>query len=96
MTPDEVKPFVRHWVEVYTGKDPWPSYRGMFLCGDGVTFAVNRGEGDDDAVPTPNRAGLKIADIVKIVPLGDPPWLIRSNKAAALMSARGILRPENL
>lgn len=40
MTAEEVRPFVRHMVEVYMVRGE-PPYRGVFLCGDGETFAVN-------------------------------------------------------
>jgi hypothetical protein len=91
MRPEDVKQYTRHWVEVYMGRDLWPSYIGMFLPGDGTTFSVVRGEETDNARPTPDRVRPPVSEIGKINPLGDPPWLMASNKAASVMSARAIL-----
>jgi hypothetical protein len=91
MRYEEVKQFLRSWVEVYMDADYEPSYRGVFLSGDCVSFAVN-GKESDGAVPTTPRQRPPISRIGKIVPLGDPPWLIASNKGATVAAARGIVR----
>jgi hypothetical protein len=92
MTAEEVKPFVRHWVDVYMDDDPRASYRGLFLSDDGGTFMVRIGEKfHADAIPTPERASLKVSAIGRIVLLEDPAWLVEANKAGAVIAAQSLL-----
>jgi hypothetical protein len=90
MTADEVKPYTRHWVEVYMGTDTAPTYRGMFLPHNGDVFVVH-GEPGDDSILTPDRAGLRVADIGRVVQLEAPEWVVDSNRSAVSLSAQGLL-----
>lgn len=90
MTADDARPFSRHWVEVYMGNDSQPAYRGVFLPGDGVTFAVFGGGSSSDSIRTPRERPL-VADIARIVRLDDPDWLVESNLSATLLSAENLL-----
>jgi hypothetical protein len=87
----DVSPHIRHWVEVYVGTNDDPAYRGTLLWhpGDTETSIVVNGARDEDFLET--TVPVRIADIRKIVPLGDPPWLVESNRSAAIISAQGIV-----
>lgn len=95
MTPEEVKPFVRHWVEVYMGYDAVPTYRGTFFCGDGERFAVNGHCDADDAMPTERGQRLLVSEICKLVALKDPDWLVESNRSATIVSAKALIQRGN-
>ncbi len=89
MTHDEVLPHVRYWVEVYVGNDDLPAYRGTLLWQmDEASIVVN---GWKDEAFRETTEPVRIADIRKIIALGDPPWLVESNKSAAIISASAIL-----
>lgn len=91
MTPEEVKQFTRHWVEVYVDDGPQPTYRGLFLPGDGVTFAVNGHLEADDALPSSRGDRPLVSAIKRIVALQDPDWLVDANRAATVVAARAEL-----
>lgn len=91
MEPADVSQYIRHWVEVYVGAADEPDFRGTLLWvpGDPVTsISVNGWRGEDFRATT---QPVRIADVRKIVPLGDPPWLVESNKSAATLNAQGIV-----
>jgi hypothetical protein len=74
------------------GSDREPSYRGVFLPGDGVDFVVHNGGGPNSgAICTPSRRRPLIADIGRIVALDDPEWLVESNRSATFLSAKSLL-----
>ncbi len=90
MEQADVTQHIRHWVEVYVGTDDEPLYRGtlLWVLGDATSICVNGALGEDFRETT---QPVRIADVRKIVPLGDPPWLVESNKSAATLSAQGIV-----
>jgi hypothetical protein len=57
--------------------------------GDPATCIVVNGHQGESCRETTEP--VKIADIHKIIPLADPPWLVESNKSAAIISASAIL-----
>jgi hypothetical protein len=90
MKHEDVAPHIRHLVEVYVGTDNDPAYRGTLLWQmDDTSVVVHSGPPGEEYRQTTEP--VLIADIRKIVPRGDPPWLVASNKSAAIISASAIL-----
>lgn len=99
MTYAEVEPYIRHWVEVTLVGETVPRFRGM-LTWAGGTIAVfiegaPPGTDGDCGEPLPPRMSVQISKIAEIIALADPPWLIESNKAEAIIRAQSFLG-ENL
>jgi hypothetical protein len=83
--------YERHWVAVYMGSDTTPTYRGHFLPGDGTTTFLVRGKPGDNSIPTPERSGLKVADIQEVIRLEDPAWVADSNAGRVVLKATTFL-----
>lgn len=92
----EVEPHIRSWVEVTLTGETAPRFRGHLVWAGGpIAVFINGappGEAGDAGVPLPDRYSIPIYRIAHITPLPDPPWLLESNKAAALASAQALLK----
>jgi len=95
MTCSEVEPYIRSWVEVTLAGETIPRFRGLLLWAGGpIAVFVNGappGQPGDAGKPMPDRQSIPINKISLITPLPDPPWLLESNKAAAVMRAQALL-----
>lgn len=100
MLYSEVEPYIRSWAEVTLVGETTPRFRGLVLWAGG-TIAVfiqgaPPGEPGDAGEPLPDRMSVPINKIAHMTLLPDPPWLLESNKAAAVMGAEALLnRPRD-
>lgn len=95
VTYTEVEPYIRSWAEVTLVGEATPRFRGLVMWAGG-TIAVfitgaPRGAPGDAGEPLPDRMSVPINKISLITPLPDPPWLLESNKAAAVVRAEALL-----
>lgn len=95
VTYSEVEPYIRSWAEVTLVGEAIPRFRGLVLWAGG-TIAVfihgaPPGEGGDAGEPLPERMSVPINKIASMTALPDPPWLLETNKAAAVMGAEALL-----
>jgi hypothetical protein len=95
VTYSEVEPYIRSWVEVTLVGETTPRFRGLLLWAGGpIAVFVNGappGEHGDAGAPLPARQSVPINKIALIAPLPHPPWLLESNKAAAVIRAEALL-----
>ena len=95
VTYAEVEPYIRRWAEVTLTGETTPRFRGLLLWAGGpiaifITGAPP-GQPGDAGEPLPERNSIPITRISLIAGLPDPPWLLESNKAAAVLSAQSLL-----
>jgi hypothetical protein len=100
MTYSEVEPYIRSWAEVTLVGETTPRFRGLLLWAGGPIAVFIEGappgQPGDAGAPLPVRHSITINKISLITQLPDPPWLMESNKAAAVMRAEALLSGENL
>jgi len=88
MTLEELRPFIRHWCVVYL-RGNTEAYCGTVLQAGDDGIIVN---GDKREPASRALRYAPIARIERIEFLPDPEWLVEANRAAARLSAEGLLR----
>jgi hypothetical protein len=95
MTYAQVEPYIRHWVEVTLVGETTPRFRGVLRWAGGpIAVFIDgapSGQPGDAGMPLPHRMSLTISKIAAITALDDPPWLVESNKAEAVVRAQALL-----